>query len=678
MNDPISTRPLSTPKVIEKNLYLLPNSSDSGPMLPTPAVLVDGSEMVLFGVGQQGDFPRLIQQLESIFPLKQLRYVVVPGMERNLLSTMMAFRETGADPTFVVDAKLDRLMNFSARGIALKCVAKDDEELVLASGRVLKFIPTPFIITSMAFATYDPIGEILFSHYLFDLTEPQTVGTVLEERIRNSLDFCLNFVPSSEFLRPALQKVAALSPRLTVTQSGMVLLRDELTSYLEALSKFDFYNHNLGFTRYGERERTPDYRLACLQVMQKWKSLYGVEELRRAIPEAVFPVDWKSLEVLSPVTGPEILDNLLETVRRNRGIGWIRGIEPLIEQLQRMEGIEKPAVFRSILGESERRLEAIGMEKSALESQVALLEKSLRDTLEKMTKDRLTGYYNEVFLRQHVEEHLRILSSGSDEPDIHLYFIQIDNIQAINAKYTANIGDETIRNLGFLLEEVIRPQDLLIKRNGPGYIVLVWDGSGVVPSDYARMIQNAAKNSETFLEPITLSVALVRSKEFVIGSESLVEKMMAVGESRIKSVIRKNGAFIDENTPMEPNKYGRILVADGEEVNLRLLESLLFNENFEVVTAKDGLSAWELAKESVFDALIVDRTIPKMDGMFLKQKLNQGTPNSGTPFWLLTYNKTADIVRRANQLGIDQVLQKPILFEELIGQIRRAMKKGGK
>jgi len=492
------------------------------------------------------------------------------------------------------------------------------------------------------------------------------------------LDFCLNFVPSSEFLRPALQKVAALSPRLTVTQSGMVLLRDELTSYLEALSKFDFYNHNLGFTRYGERERTPDYRLACLQVMQKWKSLYGVEELRRAIPEAVFPVDWKSLEVLSPVTGPEILDNLLETVRRNRGIGWIRGIEPLIEQLQRMEGIEKPAVFRSILGESERRLEAIGMEKSALESQVALLEKSLRDTLEKMTKDRLTGYYNEVFLRQHVEEHLRILSSGSDEPDIHLYFIQIDNIQAINAKYTANIGDETIRNLGFLLEEVIRPQDLLIKRNGPGYIVLVWDGSGVVPSDYARMIQNAAKNSETFLEPITLSVALVRSKEFVIGSESLVEKMMAVGESRIKSVIRKNGAFIDENTPMEPNKYGRILVADGEEVNLRLLESLLFNENFEVVTAKDGLSAWELAKESVFDALIVDRTIPKMDGMFLKQKLNQGTPNSGTPFWLLTYNKTADIVRRANQLGIDQVLQKPILFEELIGQIRRAMKKGGK
>ncbi|HRY78597.1 MAG TPA: diguanylate cyclase, partial [Candidatus Izemoplasmatales bacterium] len=619
------------PRTIENHLYLLDRPDDTGPMMPTPTVLVDGSEMVLFGVGEHSDFQRLVHQLQSILPLDHLRYVVAPGMERQLVSTMTAFRDAGANPTFVVDEKLDRLMNLSAQGMPLKLVAKEDESLILATGRILRFIPTPFIITSMSFATFDATSGLLFSHYLFDLAEARSASHELAERIRQTKDFCLNYVPSSDFLRPALQKIAEANPRLAITQSGWVLDREAISAYAEALSKIEFFNQNLGFTRREENGGLPDYQAACHQILQKWKSIHGLEALHEAIPEPIFPVDWESLEVQSPMTGPKVLDDLLDTVRRTRGIGWLLAVEPLIVQLRTLSGIEIPTVFRSILGESERRLETIGMEKTILESQVATLEKSLRLTLEKMTKDPLTGYYNEVFLRQHLEERLRIFSSGSEEPNIQLYFIQIDNIQAINAKYTAKIGDETIRNLGYLLEEIIRPQDLLVKRNGPGYIVLVMDGSDRIPASFARTIQNAAKNSESFLEPITLSVAVVRSKEFIAASESLAEKMIAVGESRTKSAVRKVGAFVDETTPIEKNKYGRLLVADGEAINLRLLESLFFNENFEVKTAKDGLAAWEMAKDAPFDAIIVDRTIPKMDGMLLKQNLNQSTPNANTP-----------------------------------------------
>ncbi|HOW38528.1 MAG TPA: hypothetical protein PLZ76_06420, partial [Bacillota bacterium] len=117
------------PRTIENHLYLLDRPDDTGPMMPTPTVLVDGSEMVLFGVGEHSDFQRLVHQLQSILPLDHLRYVVAPGMERQLVSTMTAFRDAGANPTFVVDEKLDRLMNLSAQGMPLKLVAKEDENL---------------------------------------------------------------------------------------------------------------------------------------------------------------------------------------------------------------------------------------------------------------------------------------------------------------------------------------------------------------------------------------------------------------------------------------------------------------------------------------------------------------------------------------------------------------------
>jgi CheY-like chemotaxis protein len=152
--------------------------------------------------------------------------------------------------------------------------------------------------------------------------------------------------------------------------------------------------------------------------------------------------------------------------------------------------------------------------------------------------------------------------------------------------------------------------------------------------------------------------------------------MMAMGESRIRAV-RGSGLLIDENTKIEKSKTGRILIADSEEVNLKLLQSLFFNENYEVKTCKDGITALEAAKITAFDAILVERNAAKLDGMMMKQLLGESPLNAKTLFILLTYNKNPDIVTHANQLGIDFVIQKPVIFEEIAGLIERAMKKGG-
>jgi diguanylate cyclase (GGDEF)-like protein len=355
-------------------------------------------------------------------------------------------------------------------------------------------------------------------------------------------------------------------------------------------------------------------------------------------------------------------------------------LEPSVEKIAKLTGVEKPLIFHSKFAESESKAQKLETEKKQLENRLATTEFHLQETMEKLVKDPLTHYFNEMFLQRHLGE--RIMSAIfplSKETDLVLFFIQIDNILSINSRFSKKTGDETIRNLGYLLEQHLGKNDLLIKRNGPGFIIFVENLAERDPSSFAQKIQNAVKEAETFIEPVTLSIAIVTLSEFTAPFEknTLSEKRMDLGENRIKAASKGKGMIVDQKTKIVQGKTGRLLIADHEEINLHLLESLFFNENFDVSLAKDGLTALKLAEEISFDAIIVERTISKLDGMLLKQRINQNLLNDKTPYILLTFNKNAEIISRANLLGIDFVIQKPIIFEEMTGIVHRLMKKGG-
>jgi response regulator RpfG family c-di-GMP phosphodiesterase len=55
----------------------------------------------------------------------------------------------------------------------------------------------------------------------------------------------------------------------------------------------------------------------------------------------------------------------------------------------------------------------------------------------------------------------------------------------------------------------------------------------------------------------------------------------------------------------------------------------------------------------------------------LKQRINTEKTFEKIPFIITSHHKNIDVVMRANLLGIDLILQKPIIPEELIGHIKR-------
>ncbi|MGH7029526.1 MAG: response regulator, partial [Stellaceae bacterium] len=59
---------------------------------------------------------------------------------------------------------------------------------------------------------------------------------------------------------------------------------------------------------------------------------------------------------------------------------------------------------------------------------------------------------------------------------------------------------------------------------------------------------------------------------------------------------------------------GRVLVVDDMEINVKLLEAKLSSEYFDVLAARSGRAALEVAAAELPDVILLDVMMPRMDG----------------------------------------------------------------
>lgn len=103
-----------------------------------------------------------------------------------------------------------------------------------------------------------------------------------------------------------------------------------------------------------------------------------------------------------------------------------------------------------------------------------------------------------------------------------------------------------------------------------------------------------------------------------------------------------------------------ILVVDDEPFNLEILAEHLTDAGYEVVTAEDGMEAWELLQERQdFDAILLDRMMPRMNGMELLARLKGDSRTLYIPVILQTAVGSADAVQEGLQSGAYYYLTKP-------------------
>ncbi len=117
----------------------------------------------------------------------------------------------------------------------------------------------------------------------------------------------------------------------------------------------------------------------------------------------------------------------------------------------------------------------------------------------------------------------------------------------------------------------------------------------------------------------------------------------------------------------------KILVVDDEVAIVRVLKDRLEMEGFEVLTAYDGAEGVEIARKEQPDLIIMDITMPNMDGLTASKILRETPETAHIPIVMLTARGQESDEKAGYQAGVTLYFTKPFSTRQLVREIRKIL-----
>jgi len=117
----------------------------------------------------------------------------------------------------------------------------------------------------------------------------------------------------------------------------------------------------------------------------------------------------------------------------------------------------------------------------------------------------------------------------------------------------------------------------------------------------------------------------------------------------------------------------RVLIADDDELLVRLLEHKLTQAGLQVICVADGESALERALSDSPDLIVLDAMMPGPDGFQVLQRLKDSEDTKDIPVVMLTARKMESDIVSGLALGADDYIVKPFMPEEVLARLRRLL-----
>jgi CheY-like chemotaxis protein len=116
----------------------------------------------------------------------------------------------------------------------------------------------------------------------------------------------------------------------------------------------------------------------------------------------------------------------------------------------------------------------------------------------------------------------------------------------------------------------------------------------------------------------------------------------------------------------------RILIVEDVEYNRDLLVQLLEDE-YEILTAADGAAGIEVAARHRPDLILMDLSLPEVDGWEATRRLKASPETAAIPVIALTAHAMQGDEERARACGCDDYLTKPIDEDQLFATLARLL-----
>jgi DNA-binding response OmpR family regulator len=125
---------------------------------------------------------------------------------------------------------------------------------------------------------------------------------------------------------------------------------------------------------------------------------------------------------------------------------------------------------------------------------------------------------------------------------------------------------------------------------------------------------------------------------------------------------------------IETAATGCVLVVDDDPQVRQVIQWALEDDGLAVMAAPDGRTAIALASREVPDLVVLDLTLPEMDGYEVARAIRSGREQP-IPFLVITGD--GDASAKARRVGAYRFLRKPFRIEELLDAVHGGLKGTG-
>jgi two-component system cell cycle response regulator DivK len=121
----------------------------------------------------------------------------------------------------------------------------------------------------------------------------------------------------------------------------------------------------------------------------------------------------------------------------------------------------------------------------------------------------------------------------------------------------------------------------------------------------------------------------------------------------------------------------KILLVEDDEMNRDMLSRRLERRGYHVVIAVDGRQGLRLAQAEAPDLILMDMSLPGLDGWEAARQLKAAPTTQAIPILALTAHAMAGDREKAIEAGCDDYDTKPIEFPRLLGKIQALLVQEG-
>ncbi|WP_413293766.1 response regulator [Bdellovibrio sp. HCB185ZH] len=218
------------------------------------------------------------------------------------------------------------------------------------------------------------------------------------------------------------------------------------------------------------------------------------------------------------------------------------------------------------------------------------------------------------------------------------------------------------------------------------YFEVTDSGIGIPEEMQSRLFQNffqVDSSSTRKYEGTGLGLVLSRKLARSLGGD-VVLKRSTLGEGSVFRLIIPHHE-VSRGTSVEPVKVSeeakaglqgsRVLIVDDSEDNLVLIQHYLKKYQVLCDVAMDGIDALEMTEQNIYDVILMDMQMPRMDGYTATRKLRER--HYPAPIVALTAHAMKEDRERCLNVGCNDYLTKPIVSEQLYATLLEFTRKDG-